>query len=55
MISPPAPHAPFTPAERHKNEFSDLKAPRTPNFDTIAERLGNLILNPEIIKCIFFL
>lgn len=28
-----APHGPFTPAPRHKNEFPGLKAPRDPSFN----------------------
>lgn len=32
-VAPPAPHAPFTPADRHKNAFRNVKAPRTPNFN----------------------
>ncbi|KAJ6636519.1 N-acetylglucosamine-6-sulfatase [Pseudolycoriella hygida] len=34
MISPPAPHSPFTPAQRHSDAFEDVKALRTPNFNT---------------------
>ncbi|EDV99854.1 GH12546 [Drosophila grimshawi] len=33
MISPPAAHAPFTPAPRHKGFFSEVHALRTPNFN----------------------
>lgn len=33
FISPPAAHAPFTPAPRHKNIFPGLKAPRTISFN----------------------
>ncbi|CAG9861995.1 unnamed protein product [Phyllotreta striolata] len=32
-IATPAPHAPFTPAERHKNVFKNATAPRTPSFN----------------------
>ncbi|KAL5277836.1 GNS family protein [Megaselia abdita] len=32
-VAPPAPHQPFTPADRHKDAFPDVKAPRTPNFN----------------------
>ncbi|XP_055905901.1 N-acetylglucosamine-6-sulfatase-like [Eupeodes corollae] len=39
MIAPPAPHAPFTPAPRHRNAFAGLKAPRTSNFNVLS---GNL-------------
>lgn len=35
MIAPPAPHAPYTPAERHRNAFKGLNALRTPNFNII--------------------
>lgn len=34
MLAPPAPHAPFTPAVRHKDTYEDLKAKRTPNFNS---------------------
>uniref|UniRef100_A0A182K5F3 Sulfatase N-terminal domain-containing protein n=1 Tax=Anopheles christyi TaxID=43041 RepID=A0A182K5F3_9DIPT len=33
MVAPPAPHAPFTAADRHKDLFPDAKAKRTPNFN----------------------
>uniref|UniRef100_A0A182NN85 Sulfatase N-terminal domain-containing protein n=1 Tax=Anopheles dirus TaxID=7168 RepID=A0A182NN85_9DIPT len=33
MVAPPAPHAPFTPADRHKDLFPNAKAIRTPNFN----------------------
>ncbi|KFM61964.1 N-acetylglucosamine-6-sulfatase, partial [Stegodyphus mimosarum] len=32
FLSPPAPHAPFTPAPHYRHEFSNVSAPRTPNF-----------------------
>lgn len=39
MITPPAPHAPFTPAARHNTTiFANVTAPRTPNFN-IASRI----------------
>jgi N-acetylglucosamine-6-sulfatase len=31
------PHAPFTPAPRHKNLFNDVKTPRTPAFNKKAD------------------
>lgn len=40
MISPPAPHAPFTPAPRHADAFDKVKALRTPNFNTVSDELG---------------
>lgn len=33
IISPPAPHAPFTSADKYSTKFSDIKAPKTPNFN----------------------
>lgn len=39
MISPPAPHAPFTPAKRHENSFDKIKALRTPNFNMVSDEL----------------
>ncbi|XP_075551500.1 N-acetylglucosamine-6-sulfatase-like isoform X4 [Dermacentor variabilis] len=33
MLSTPSPHAPFTPAVRHRDAFPNLKAPRTPAFN----------------------
>lgn len=32
-IAPPAPHSPYTAAERHEKEFPDIRAERTPNFN----------------------
>ena len=32
-IGPHAPHLPSTPADWYTDEFNDLKAPRTPNYD----------------------
>lgn len=34
MLSTPSPHAPFTPAIRHRNAFPNVTAPRTPSFNT---------------------
>ncbi|XP_018568120.1 N-acetylglucosamine-6-sulfatase-like [Anoplophora glabripennis] len=33
IVAPPAAHAPFTPAERHKNMFPEVKAVRSPSFN----------------------
>ncbi|XP_075158665.1 N-acetylglucosamine-6-sulfatase-like [Haematobia irritans] len=33
MVAPPAPHQPFTPAERHKGVFAGTKAKRTPSYN----------------------
>uniref|UniRef100_W8B4N7 N-acetylglucosamine-6-sulfatase n=1 Tax=Ceratitis capitata TaxID=7213 RepID=W8B4N7_CERCA len=35
MIAPPAPHAPYTPAKRHRGAFANVKAVRTPNFNRV--------------------
>ncbi|KAK2582866.1 hypothetical protein KPH14_008944 [Odynerus spinipes] len=37
VLSTPAPHAPFTPAVRHIDKFKDVKAKRTPNFNTFTQ------------------
>lgn len=33
VLAPPAPHAPFTPAQRHQNKFPNATALRTPAFN----------------------
>ncbi|XP_052738954.1 N-acetylglucosamine-6-sulfatase [Bicyclus anynana] len=33
LLAPPAPHQPFTPAPRHQGAFSNVSAPRHPNFN----------------------
>lgn len=33
VLAPPAPHAPFTPADRHNHKYNGTKAKRTPNFN----------------------
>ncbi|XP_039302313.1 N-acetylglucosamine-6-sulfatase isoform X2 [Solenopsis invicta] len=33
VLAPPAPHAPFTPADRHDGKYNGTKAKRTPNFN----------------------
>lgn len=33
IVSPPAAHAPFTPAPRHKDVYANIKAPRTISFN----------------------
>ncbi|XP_036145142.1 N-acetylglucosamine-6-sulfatase isoform X2 [Monomorium pharaonis] len=33
VLAPPAPHAPFTPADRHNGKYNGTKAKRTPNFN----------------------
>ncbi|XP_057664094.1 N-acetylglucosamine-6-sulfatase-like [Diorhabda carinulata] len=33
VISPPAPHSPFTPADRHKDKYAGTKAVRSPSFN----------------------
>ncbi|XP_055598016.1 N-acetylglucosamine-6-sulfatase-like isoform X2 [Uranotaenia lowii] len=39
MIAPPAPHAPFTAAERHQELFPEVKAYRTENFNIASSPL----------------
>jgi N-acetylglucosamine-6-sulfatase len=51
-LSTHAPHAPATPALRHKDLYEDLRAPRTPSFDeaAISDKPGwvrKLSLSPE--------
>lgn len=36
MITPPAPHAPYTPADRHKSTFIGTKALKTANFNMVS-------------------
>ncbi|XP_032691117.1 N-acetylglucosamine-6-sulfatase-like isoform X4 [Odontomachus brunneus] len=33
VLAPPAPHAPFTPADRHNHKYNGTRAKRTPNFN----------------------
>jgi hypothetical protein len=33
FLSPPAPHAPYTPEPKYKNDFSYARAIRTPSFN----------------------
>ena len=33
VLSPPACHAPFTPAPQYRDKFKEKKAPRTPAFN----------------------
>lgn len=48
MLSPPAPHQPFTPATRHKRAFPDLKAPRTPAFNSSANGTKHWIVRRAV-------
>ena len=41
VLATPAPHGPFTPAPQYANEFSDLKAPRTPAFNYVEDGNSN--------------
>lgn len=51
VISPPAPHEPFTPAKRHLGKFSGFTAPRTPNFNRPVKNSKHwlLRLSPEVL------
>lgn len=33
VLAPPAPHAPFEPADRHIDKYNGTRAKRTPNFN----------------------
>lgn len=49
-LAPPAPHSPFTAAKRHEKEFPDLRAERTPNFNTPSGQLDKhwlLTMDPK--------
>ncbi|KAG7218755.1 hypothetical protein INR49_007292 [Caranx melampygus] len=37
MLSPPAPHSPWTAAPRYENEFNNVKAPRDGSFDKLGK------------------
>ncbi|KAI8442116.1 hypothetical protein MSG28_005742 [Choristoneura fumiferana] len=37
VLAPPAPHQPFTPAERHRGAFGNTTVPRTPHFNIAVE------------------
>lgn len=49
-VAPPAPHSPYTAATRHENEFPDIRAERTPNFNVPSgdlEKHWLLTMNPK--------
>ena len=45
MLSLPACHAPFTPADRYKNNFSDISAPRNGSFNQYSKNKHWLLRN----------
>ncbi|XP_065363312.1 N-acetylglucosamine-6-sulfatase-like [Calliphora vicina] len=49
MVAPPAPHAPYTPAKRHRNAFQGVHALRTPNFNIIDKDKHWLVSNGKLI------
>ena len=51
-LAPYAPHAPYTPAPRHANLFTDLKAPRTPNFNEadVSDKPGYISNRPLLTQ-----
>uniref|UniRef100_A0A6B2EJ55 Putative sulfatase n=1 Tax=Phlebotomus kandelakii TaxID=1109342 RepID=A0A6B2EJ55_9DIPT len=52
MVAPPAPHAPATSAPRHENEFPDVRAKKTPNFNHPSKNLEKhwlLTMQPSIL------
>ncbi|GBP42996.1 N-acetylglucosamine-6-sulfatase [Eumeta japonica] len=48
VVSPPAPHAPFTPAPRHIGNYANVMAKRTPNFNIDTEDKHWLLRMPPI-------
>ena len=40
VLSPPAPHAPFTPAPQYQSAFENVTAPRTPGFNFVESKPG---------------
>lgn len=45
MVSPPASHAPFTPAPRHKGIFDGMKAPRPISFNFSSPDVSIVVTN----------
>jgi len=43
VLAPPAPHAPFTPADRHNGKYNGTKAKRTPNFNVPVQQVNNYV------------
>ncbi|KAG7303389.1 hypothetical protein JYU34_011885 [Plutella xylostella] len=46
VLAPPAPHAPFTPADRHKGVYANVSALRSPSFNVKADDKHWLIRMP---------
>uniref|UniRef100_A0A3Q3WD40 N-acetylglucosamine-6-sulfatase n=1 Tax=Mola mola TaxID=94237 RepID=A0A3Q3WD40_MOLML len=46
MLSPPAPHIPWTAAPKYQKEFSDVKAPRDGSFDKLGKDKHWLLRQP---------
>ncbi|XP_075963576.1 glucosamine (N-acetyl)-6-sulfatase (Sanfilippo disease IIID), b [Anarhichas minor] len=46
MLSPPAPHSPWTAAPQYQKEFSDVKAPRDGSFDKLGKDKHWLLRQP---------
>lgn len=46
MLAPPASHAPFTPAERHRNAFLNVTAKRTPSFNYTSDGKHWIVSKP---------
>ncbi|KAG7274029.1 hypothetical protein CRUP_030751, partial [Coryphaenoides rupestris] len=58
MLSPPAPHAPWTAAPQYQKEFSDVKAPRDGSFNKPAVDKHWLLrqpANPMVSSSVDFL
>lgn len=43
MVSPPAPHAPFIPADRHSDAFRHIHLVQTPNLNLASGELGKFL------------
>jgi len=50
VLAPPAPHAPFTPADRHNGVYNDTKAKRTPNFNVPVHQVVAFVQHNELYR-----
>lgn len=50
VLAPPAPHAPFTPADRHDGKYNGTKAKRTPNFNVPIHQVSSSYNNTEFFS-----
>lgn len=54
MIAPPASHAPFTAAPRHKHSFSGVRALRTPSFNYSSFDVSDLLFIQQTCQKVLF-